>query len=223
MTKKDMHLSKKDISDKELLMEECLALTKEELLSGIEKERISQKLVKMGLELSNAESLIKTVQTNLIAISEKEKPTPLSLLNGVLGGVLGSLLGGFIWGGITVLTDYEIGYIAWAIGLICGFGVVWFSGGKKGLLLQFFAVLSSVFGILGGKYFIFYHVVKKAVIAEAGQIAAAEVELFSLKLFNYFLEHISTILSGYDVLWVVLAVLTAWKIPAAVNLKIKNN
>lgn len=223
MNEENKNLPKKDISDKELLMQECQALAAEELVSGIAKERTVAKLVKMGLEESNAEAVIRKVEADLINLEKQEKLTSLSFVNGIMGGFLGAILGAFIWGGITVLTDYEIGYVAWAIGLLCGFGTVWFSGRKKGLPLQLSAVLFSALGVIGGKYFIFYHVVKKTVIAEAGKVAAQEIELFSMNLFNYFVDHISTILSGYDVLWAVLAVFSAWKIPAAVHLKVKDS
>jgi len=41
----------------------------------------------------------------------------------ILGGLAGGLVGAGIWAGIAYMTDYEIGWIAWGVGALVGFGV----------------------------------------------------------------------------------------------------
>lgn len=61
-------------------------------------------------------------------------------------------MGGLVWGFILILTDYEVGFVAWGIGFLAGFLVVRFAGGRKGAPLQAIAIVSSLVGIMLGKY-----------------------------------------------------------------------
>lgn len=64
-----------------------------------------------------------------------EQNFPIALISGVIIGLIGAIL----WGGITVATGYQIGYMALAIGAGVGFGMRYFGKG-----------IDQIFGITGG-------------------------------------------------------------------------
>ena len=142
------------------------------------------------------------------------EPVTASALPGALmGGAIAAIVGGAAWGLITAITGWEIGYVAWGIGLLAGFGVVMGSGGRRGTPLQLVAVASAVLGILIGKYFTFFQALKEWVAEEQGAEVAAELTMISVSGFQFFLGNIGVMLSGFDAIWVLLAVGTAWGIP----------
>ena len=46
-----------------------------------------------------------------------------NFMMGVTGGFLGAAIGAILWAVITVLTEYQIGYMALGVGFLAGFGV----------------------------------------------------------------------------------------------------
>ena len=62
-----------------------------------------------------------------------------SLVNGTVAGLVASVAGAGIWAGVTILTEYQIGWIAIGIGFIVGYAV---RVAGKGL--------DRTFGIVGG-------------------------------------------------------------------------
>ncbi len=140
-----------------------------------------------------------------------------AILPAVLGAGLAAAAGGGLWGLVVILTGHVIGYMALGIGLLSGFGVLLFSRGQRGLPLQVIAVAGSLLGIVIGKYTTFFHFVKKAVANQHGEAAAANVSLLSEKTVQVFAMNIGSMLSAFDILWVFLAVITAWRIPKAIS------
>ena len=143
-------------SQKEAL-EKLYAFVIEQIKAGSDKSTISQKLVEMGLDAADATQIVETIHAQVVETAKEEQFTVSSLMPAMVGGGLAAVVGGAIWGLIVIATGYVIGFMAWGIGLICGFAVVLFSKGKKGVPLQVIAVLTSVLGIVIGKYFTFSH------------------------------------------------------------------
>jgi len=191
-----------------------------QMKTGADKTVIAQKLVEMGISEGDAYSMVETIHAQVVKAAEEEQFTVSSLVPAMVGGGLAAVVGGGIWGLIVIATGYVIGYMAWGIGLICGFAVVLFSKGKKGVPLQVIAVLSSALGIVIGKYFTFFHYLKEAIAKEYGAEAASNISIFSEKVIQFFVENIGSMVSGFDILWVVLAVITAWRIPKGVGIKV---
>lgn len=135
------------------------------------------------------------------------------LLRGLAGGLAAAVVGGLVWGLTVSATDYEIGFLAWGIGVLAGAAVVAASGGERGRSLQAVAVLCAALGIVLGKYLAFVDVLKDVLRAEVGPAAAAEVSVFSSRVIEFFVEELGVVFGGYDLLWVGLAVVTAWRIP----------
>lgn len=88
---------------------------------------------------------------------------PLALLLGLLAAVVGCVL----WYAVVVITNYELGIVAIAIGWLVGFAVMFGAGRKRGLVLQVMAVLITLVALLFSEYLIVRHFVVKN-LAEEG-------------------------------------------------------
>jgi antitoxin component YwqK of YwqJK toxin-antitoxin module len=69
----------------------------------------------------------------------------------VVGGLLSSLISAFVWAVVTVLTKFQIGYMAIGVGLLVGFSVRFFGAGidkKFGYLGAFLSLLGCLLGNL---------------------------------------------------------------------------
>ena len=178
------------------------------------KKDVSQSM--MGMGVSGAGTI---AQPTSAYIPKGPDSREFAILPALFGGGLAAAVGGGIWGLIVILTNHVIGYMALGIGLMCGYAVVLFSRGGKGMPLQVIAVLSSVLGIAIGKYATFFYLVKKAVAKQYGEAAAANVSFLSEKVLQVFVHNFGSRLSAFDILWVLLAVITAWRIPKAIGAK----
>ncbi len=191
----------------------------QQMRTGASKSVIVQRLTAMGVEAAESSKVVDAVSTEAIRVARQQRPTGFAVLAGLIGGGLAALIGGVAWGLIVARTDFEIGFMAWGLGLLAGFGVVLFARGKKGAALQIVAVVTSVAGIGLGKYVLFTEILRRVVLERVGAEAAARVTVLSAKVFGVFLQSLSQILTPYDGLWVVLAVLTAWRIPKGLGIK----
>ena len=188
--------------------------------SGKSQGAVVRGLVQSGMTESEANQAVERVASQMKQTAGEEEFSSGALVPAILGGLLAALIGGAIWGGIAIWTGSEIGYVALGVGFLCGTGVVLITGGKKGAPLQAIAVVASLLGIAIGKYVNFFSVVKEITAEERGAEAAATMSLFSVEMVQFFGDSIPAMASGYDALWVVLAVYMAWSIPKASGLKI---
>lgn len=185
----------------------------QQMQAGVDKSTISQKLEETGIDKDDAKKITETVTRQITVLVDKEQITPVSLGLASIGGVIAALVGGAIWGGLIIVTGYEIGYVAWGIGVLSGYAVALSAMGSRGVPIQVIALISSVFGILIGKYFVFFHYLKQSVEKEYGSEAVSQLSMFSEAVIKYFGENIISMLNVFDILWVVLAIGTAWYIP----------
>lgn len=119
----------------------------------------------------------------------------------LLGALIVSIIGGALWALIGVWTDSEIGLVAWAIGGLAGFAVAILSGKRVEAAHQVIAVIASLLGILLGKYFL------------VSYLLGGFEGIFNSEMFSFFVENIKEFFQGMDILFVVLAILTAWQLP----------
>jgi hypothetical protein len=137
-----------------------------------------------------------------------------SLLPAVAAGLVAAIVGGVVWGVIVKTSDYEVGIAAWGIGFIAGTAVVLATRGAKGPRLQVIAVVCALLGILLGKYLSF-----ALVVQEDAETVGASIGLVSGDMFSLFRDNLDTVFSLFDLLWVGLAVFTAWRIPQVEELE----
>jgi hypothetical protein len=131
-----------------------------------------------------------------------------SLLPAIVAGLAAAIVGGIVWGLIVKISDYEVGFVAWGIGFIAGTAVVLATRGAKGPRLQVIAVVAALLGILLGKYLSYAFVVQEEL-----ESFGESIGLFSNDMFSFFREDLDVVFGLFDLLWVGLAVFTAWRIP----------
>lgn len=137
-----------------------------------------------------------------------EKQPSGSLLVAGAAGLVAAVVGGVAWGLIVKWSDYEIGIVAWGIGFLVGAAVVAATRGGKGPALQAIAVVSALVGILLGKYLGYAFAIQ-----EQAEAAGVELGLFSADMRTFFREDLGNVFGLFDLLWVGLAVYTAWRAP----------
>jgi len=125
-----------------------------------------------------------------------------------VGGVVGALLGAVAWWGFTVVSSYNLGLFAVAIGFLCGKGVVILSGHKRHLNLQ---IISAVITLVG--YFYASYLVSRTFI---NRFYAAEGQELVLPLLPTPELLLAVIRDGFgimDLVFVGIAVYQAWVMP----------
>ncbi|PZT52410.1 hypothetical protein DN757_27585 [Paenibacillus silvae] len=127
----------------------------------------------------------------------------------IIGGLIAAILGGVVWAAVAAMTEYEVGLIAILAGVLCGYAVVLFSNKQIATVHKIIAVVLSLIGILLGKYLTvvyftaqLYTDMSMMNLVFNGEMISAFVETFT----EYFSEPI-------DLLFVVLAIVSAWQIP----------
>ena len=174
----------------------------------------------MGMNRNDATQAVETIHAQIIKVAEEEQLTNSSILPALIGGGLAAVLGGGLWALIAIGTGYVIGFMAWGMGWLTGFAVLLFSRGKRGIPLQIISVISSVLGIAIGKYFIFFHYLKDEVTNQYGKEIASSISILMEEVIYDFMEGIGPMVSGFDILWIILAVITAWRIPKGLGIKL---
>jgi hypothetical protein len=118
------------------------------------------------------------------------------------GALVAAIIGGLLWAVIAITTEYEIGLIAWAIGGLAGYAVAIFSGRQAGRTHQIIAVIAALLGILIGKYVAFSYYLTETF---DGIVDAEIMAIFQQNIGEFF--------GGMDIIFVLLAVVTAWQLP----------
>lgn len=135
-----------------------------------------------------------------------------TLIKALPAALVAAVAGGVVWGLIVKWSDYEVGFVAWGIGFLVGMAVLTATGGRRGLPLQAIAIISSLLGILLGKYLSYAWVLQE--IAEEQTGGALEISIFSRDMVDFFREDLGEVFGWIDLLWVALAVITAWRVLA---------
>ncbi|HKO74543.1 MAG TPA: hypothetical protein VJU01_04445 [Gaiellaceae bacterium] len=188
--------------------DEDISLVAEQVRAGTDQETIVAMLEDRGVDRMQARALVETLYPQLARVAEQERYTGSALGPGIAGGLVAAIVGGFLWGLIVILTEYEVGIAAWGIGFLAGFGVVRFAGGAKGTPLQVVAVISSLLGIVIGKYISYAYFFKQAVEDRFN----VDISYFDSEIFRAFRENLGDIFGGFDLIWAGFAIATAWRI-----------
>lgn len=191
-----------------------------EMRAGTDRQAIAGKLQALGMDPMDSRQVAETVHGEVLKAAEAQRVTSRSVFTGSIGGIVAAVAAAVVWALIVRFTGYEIGFMAWGLGLAAGAGVVFFVRGSRGRALQVVAVLASIVGILAAKYFIFVHFLREAVAKQYGAESAARVSLVSVRVVQFFFETMTSVLSAYDALWVILAVVTAWRIPQGLGVRL---
>ncbi len=144
---------------------------------------------------------------------ESNATPPVNLLMAIMGGVVGAVVGGIIWALIAIITDYEIGYIAIGVGALAGGGVLIATNRQRGTPFQIIAVMTGVAGIFVGKLLGAVYFYREILIEDYGIELVNEVGMGAIigDTIQLFPEYLSVTLEPIDLLFVVLAIVTAWR------------
>jgi hypothetical protein len=140
-----------------------------------------------------------------------------TLLKAVAAGLSAAVAGGVVWGLIVKWSEYEVGFVAWGIGFLAGIAVLTATGGRRGMLLQTIAIVSALVGILIGKYLSYAWVLQQFADEQTGGVV--EISIFSRDTVDFFREDLGEVFGWIDLLWVALAVITAWRVLAPEQLE----
>lgn len=99
----------------------------------------------------------------------------------LMAGMTVSLLGGALWALIVALTDYEVGWLAWGIGVGIGAAMVRLTS-ARGYLVAAIAAGFAVLGLLTGKLLILEYVTTPATIEGLKNDDALVVSLVASEL-----------------------------------------
>ena len=200
----------RELSPEELELE-AYYLASQRLKAGRSRTDTLQELTARGLPPDTAQRMVEEAFANLSETVQREDLTMLALVRAMAGAAAGALLGGVLWWLIMVWTGYEIGFIAMVVGWLAGLGTALAAKPKRGITLQLVAVAAAVAGIVIGNYLSFVHLFKQAIAQHQGQAAAAQYSVLSDHAPGLFLGSLITMIDGWNLLWIVLAIVTAWK------------
>lgn len=129
-------------------------------------------------------------------------------------GLAAAALGAAVWGAVAYFSNYELGILAWGIGLAVGFAVGQLAR-FRGIVAQAVAMALALLGIVGGKYAVFCAAVSDAIAEEHGAEAAQSFSWVAPQTVATFFQFLPQSLSIFDALWAVLALSSAWRLTAA--------
>lgn len=181
-----------------------------QLRSGADSNSVVQRLIQMSLDPAEAARIVHVIQTEITPIpsSSGQALVSTSIPMALLGGLVAAIGGGIVWGLIVKVTDFEIGFMAVGVGLLCGYCVVLSSRGKKGIPYQACAISTSILGIVIGKYATTYFVLQ-GLLAEKYPQAVGKISFFSGAFLNLGTKMLIDTFHPLDILWIILAVIAA--------------
>jgi hypothetical protein len=192
--------------------EDAAEFVVEQMKAGADEDAIVAMLQERGVERGEAQHIVGAIYPAFMEAAEAEEYTPSALLPALAGGLLAAIVGGIVWGLIVIVTDYEVGFVAWGLGFLAGVLVVRFAGGRKGLPLQVIAIASSLVGIVLGKYIAYVYFLKEALREQVSEEAADSISYFDGVVMSAFRDDFSEVFGGFDLLWAGLAIITAWRL-----------
>lgn len=172
------------------------------LLEGKSQLETADALVKGGAARTDARHHTEISYRKIAAELDAEAPIPSSLPRAIAGGLTAAIAAGIVWGLIVWQTGYEIGFAAWGVGLLAGYAVLLTTGGRKSRVLQVIAVVSSLLGILIGKYLTIFFVARDQLNGDLGILDPGLIE--------YIRANPRDVFSLIDLVFAGFAIYTAW-------------
>ena len=134
-------------------------------------------------------------------------PTGRGIARAFGAGLVGALVGGAFWAAVTVVTNFQVGFIATLVGYLAGQGVKLAAGKQHGKVLQYMAVGLALVGMVAAKYMIFAYVAVKLT-----QEHGIEISYFDPRIASLFPGALDQLFDAFDLIFGFLAVLAAWRV-----------
>lgn len=90
-------------------------------------------------------------------------------LGALIGAAVGGLVGAAIWAAVAYYTNFEIGWIAWGIGVLAGFGAILGAKSEGDTATGGIAAVAAIAGIAAGKFGAIHFAVDKELNSPAFQ------------------------------------------------------
>ncbi len=208
-------------AEEQAALDRLFLIVAKDIADGKAKDFTVKKLTDMGMPPLEASTYYDNAKVEVDKIKDQEKMASSAIIPALIGSLVAAIIGGLVWGWLAVATNKVYGIVALGIGFICAYGAVLLSGNKKGLPLQIIACVTSVIGIVIGKYYIFTNEYIKLLAQKFGPEYTAGMNWFSGTVATGFFTTIQYSFEGYDILWLILALSMAWSIPQSSLKQIK--
>lgn len=120
-----------------------------------------------------------------------------NLMMGTLAGLIASVAGAGIWAAVTIMTDYQIGFMAVGIGVMVGFAVRYTGKGMNPSFGAVAAAMSLLGCVLGNILYISYYV--------AGNQEMAYIDILTQLNYGLMVEMLRATFAPVDLLFYGLA------------------
>jgi hypothetical protein len=120
-------------------------------------------------------------------------------LHWILGGAVGGAVGAAIWAAVTALSNREIGWIAWLVGLLAGLGVRLAARESTGWAPGLLAAVIAVASVAAGKYFAVHFAIENAFRAASASGGEVNDELATSSIADRVVEEFQQ--NGKPVVW----------------------
>ncbi|MBC8002016.1 MAG: DUF4339 domain-containing protein [Opitutaceae bacterium] len=147
-------------------------------------------------------------------LAEATQPAP-SLALAAAGGLVVAAVGGWLWTEVAIAADREFQVIALVIASCCSAAIIYCSLGGRGTRFQLLACAATLIGILIGKSGVAWHLTRLTREAEGTAPNVGTWATVPDLLAEVFARHLPHTFNISDLLWILLALITAWKISGA--------
>ena len=141
---------------------------------------------------------------------KKETENPNILLALILGSLAG-VIAGIIWYFFSILTGYQIGYIAIGVGFLIGWAVVFGSGKKRGAVLQILSAVITLVTLFISEYFMTLYYFRQYMLKNNSEFPDYNGEMFFVSPFEP--DVLSSMISPMGLLIWGIGVYFAYSIP----------
>lgn len=116
------------------------------------------------------------------ALQEETKDPNIAMA--IILGAIAAIIAGIVWFFFSILTGYQIGYIAIGVGFLIGWAVILGSGKKRGPVLQMISALMTLVTLFVSEYFMLLYYYRKYLLEHKAEFPDYNGEWFFLSPFS---------------------------------------
>lgn len=113
--------------------------------------------------------------------AETENP---NIVMALACGAVAGVFAGALWYFFSILTGYQIGYIAIGVGFVIGWAVIWGSGRKRGATLQWISAGMTLLTLFISEYFMTLYYYRKYLVENKAEFPTYNGEIFFFSPFD---------------------------------------
>ncbi len=141
----------------------------------------------------------------------KEETKDPNITGALLLGTLAAVVAGIVWFAISVLTGYQVGYVAIGVGFLIGYAVIFGSGKKRGAVLQMISALITAVTLFSSQYAISIYYLRQYLLANKEKILGYNGQWVFLSPFSR--EILSSMVSPMGLLICAIGIYFAYSLP----------